>query len=111
MPAVRISHDGGVHGYLGYGVCVLHARLDTYAYTEDLHTQRFDLKGARVEPTNKQIDRQDLVDNAIFDLINDLNPSQEKIEWNITMISDARMVIENWLVHNLKVCTHTEFYP
>lgn len=34
----------------------------------------------QMEPTNKQIDRQDLVDNAIFDLINDLNPSQEKIE-------------------------------
>ncbi len=39
-----------------------------------------------MELTNKQIKRQDFVDNRIFELIQKLNPSQIEINWDIEII-------------------------
>jgi hypothetical protein len=63
------------------------------------------------ELTKKEISRQDLVDNKIFELINDLNPTDQSIEWNIEMIGEIRDLISNWIVDNLNLCKEKEFYP
>jgi len=62
--------------------------------------------------TNKQkISIQDIVDNEIFDLINKLSPTNEIIEWNITVISQIRLILQDFYVNELKLCTEEEFYP
>lgn len=58
----------------------------------------------------KKIERQDFVDNAIMDLITELNPSTKKIEWNIDMIATIRDVISTQLVSK-GFCTEEQFYP
>lgn len=63
------------------------------------------------ELTKEQLERQDFVDNSIFQLIQSLNPSSKEIEWNIEMIGDVRDVIEQWLVEELKLTSEMEFYP
>ena len=61
--------------------------------------------------TDKQILRQDYVDNQIFQLLQTLNPSQHSIEWDIEMIGDIRDTIEDWIVAKVKVCSEKDFYP
>ena len=63
-----------------------------------------------IELQEKILTRQDFVDNSIFELINNLNPSYENIEWNTEMIGEVRDVISRWLVENLKYCKEEEFY-
>ena len=59
---------------------------------------------------DKQIERQDFVDNAIFDLINELIPSEKKMEWDIEVIGEVRDAIQNQLVTK-GFCTELQFYP
>lgn len=61
--------------------------------------------------TNLEISRQDYVDDAIFKLIQGVNPTKQPIEWNIEMIGDIRDAVENWMVTRLKICAEREFYP
>lgn len=63
-----------------------------------------------MELTDEQIERQDYVDNAIFSLICDVNPSDTELEWDIELIGNVRDAIQNELVSR-KVCTAQEFYP
>ncbi len=63
------------------------------------------------ELTKKQIDRQDYVDNAIHELVLNINPSSKHIDWNIEMAGDIRDIIEVWLVRELELCSDMEFYP
>lgn len=65
-----------------------------------------------IELTNAQIDRQDMVDNAIYDLICDLNPARsgEKIKWDIEVIGRIRDALSDCYV-SLGLCTEMEFYP
>jgi hypothetical protein len=58
-----------------------------------------------------QIKRQDFVDNEIYELVNQLVPSEKKIEWSIEMIGDIRDTIQHWLVDRYKVVNELEFYP
>jgi hypothetical protein len=60
--------------------------------------------------SESQIQRQDIVDNAIFRLVQDINPSPQVIDWDIEMIGNIRDEIEYWLVERLKVCKPEEFY-
>lgn len=60
--------------------------------------------------TDEQIKRQDFVDNRIFQLVQELNPSQTEIDWDIEMISDVREIIRSWLVEDLKLTDETTFY-
>ena len=62
------------------------------------------------ELTKHQIYWQDFVDNAIFDLIQKVNPSGKEIEWNIEMIGDVRDVIQEWAVDKLEIITEQDFY-
>lgn len=61
--------------------------------------------------TSKQIKRQDFVDNEIFDMINKLNPTERKIEWNIEFIAEVRDKIETILVSDLQLSQKQGFYP
>ncbi len=63
-----------------------------------------------MELTNQQIVRQDFVDNAIFDLINELIPSDKEMEWDIEVIGEVRDAIQAQLVER-GFCTEQEFYP
>lgn len=61
--------------------------------------------------TNKQIARQDFVDNQIFELIQGLAPSVRKVEWDIEMIGEVRESIRKWVVEELKISDEMRFYP
>jgi len=63
------------------------------------------------ELNNKQIERQDYVDNAVFQLIQEINPTLKDISWNIEMIGGIRDDIRYWLVERLNVCEEMTFYP
>ena len=63
------------------------------------------------ELIKQQIERQDFVDNAIYDLIQKVNPAEKEIEWNIEMIGEIRDVIKEWLVDKLKIISEQDFYP
>lgn len=60
--------------------------------------------------TDQQITRQDFVDNAIYDFINELIPSYKELDWNIDVIGEVRDAIQAQLV-NRGLCTEQEFYP
>lgn len=59
----------------------------------------------------REIERQDIVDNAIFCLIEDLIPETARFEWNIEYIAEVRDVLQNIIVDELKIMTELEFYP
>lgn len=61
--------------------------------------------------SESQLKRQDFVDNAIYELLNKLNPSQEEIEWDIEIIGDIRDVVCHWLVESLATTDEMTFYP
>jgi hypothetical protein len=63
-----------------------------------------------MELIDKQIVRQDFVDNSIFELLQSLNPSDKKIDWDIEMIGQVRDSIE-YLFVDKNICTKQEFYP
>lgn len=63
-----------------------------------------------MELTAQQIERQDFVDNAIFDLINKLIPSGKETEWDIEIIGEIRDAIQTKLVER-GICSEQEFYP
>lgn len=63
-----------------------------------------------MELTDQQITRQDFVDNAIYDLISELIPSDKELDWNIDVIGKVRDVIQAQLV-DCGLCTEQEFYP
>lgn len=58
-----------------------------------------------------QIERQDFVDTAIFNLINSLNPANKSINWNIEMIGEIRDILKDWYVHKLNITEEQKFYP
>lgn len=63
-----------------------------------------------MELTEQQIKRQDFVDNAIFELINELFPSDKEVEWDIDVIGEIRDAIQSQFVTR-GFCTEQEFYP
>ena len=63
------------------------------------------------ELTDKQIHRQDFVDNAIFQLVQTVNPTDRSIGWNIEMIGEIRDVIREWIVERMKMTDEQNFYP
>ncbi|MBC8111154.1 MAG: hypothetical protein H7Y04_08865 [Verrucomicrobia bacterium] len=63
------------------------------------------------ELTRKQLNRQDLVDNAIFQLLQELNPTETVIDWNIQWIGEIRDKIQEIVVEELNLCDEQTFYP
>lgn len=63
-----------------------------------------------MELTKAQIEKQDFVDNAISDLIRELNPSREDIDWNIEIIAEIRDRISSYF-EEIGICAEQDFYP
>ena len=63
------------------------------------------------ELTSGQIKRQDYVDNAIYQLIREINPVDKEIAWDIEMIGEIRDVVREWMVERLKITDEQVFYP
>ena len=58
-----------------------------------------------------KIEQWDFVDNTIYDMIVNLNPSTKEIQWDIKPISEIREVLISYFVEELKLCTEDDFYP
>lgn len=63
------------------------------------------------ELTEEQIERQDCVDGAIYELLTKVNPSDQEIEWNIELIADLRDRIRYWFIEYLNLTDEMTFYP
>ena len=63
-----------------------------------------------MELTKTQIERQDFVDNAIFDLLETLNPTDNTLNWDIEIIGTIRDLISNYFFDN-GICSEQKFYP
>jgi len=72
---------------------------------------RYDRRANMENLYEDQIKRQDFVDNKIYELVNQLVPSEKKIGWNIEMIGDIRDTIQHWLVDKYKILDELEYYP
>lgn len=62
------------------------------------------------EMTDEQLKRQDFVDNAIFSLIQDINPTAQAISWDIEMIGNIRDTLVHELEKKLGI-SEFEIYP
>ena len=62
-----------------------------------------------MELNKKQIERQDFVDNSVFDLLQLLNPTKKEFDWDIEMIGDVRNLIQHWITKKTN-CLEQEFY-
>ena len=62
------------------------------------------------ELTDKEIRRQDFVDNAIYELIVELIPNEKIVDWDIEMIAGVREQIRT-LFEKRGIAEEMEFYP
>lgn len=60
--------------------------------------------------TDEQLERQDFVDNAVFCLIQNTNPTNKPIDWDIEMIGNIRDTLVHELEKRLGI-TEFEVYP
>jgi hypothetical protein len=58
----------------------------------------------------KQTERQDFVDNSIFDLLKNLTLPDKDFDWDIEMIADIRDTIQYHIIKKTK-CSEQDFYP
>lgn len=62
--------------------------------------------------TAKEEERQDIVDNAIFELISELVPLYKtSYEWDIEDIAEIREAVQKVVVEKRELMTEQEFYP
>jgi hypothetical protein len=64
--------------------------------------------------TGREEERQDTVDNAIYNLMIELAPwetDEDDVEWDMEYIAEVREIIQNLLVDKLHLMTEYEFYP
>ncbi len=62
--------------------------------------------------TNAEEERQDDVDNAIYNLMVELAPwAFDNVEWDMEYIGAVRNIIQEFLVDKLHLMTEQEFYP
>jgi len=61
--------------------------------------------------TKRQIDRQDFVDNQIFELINVLVPPSKRIQWDIELIENIRESFYKEIKKKIKNTREKQFYP
>jgi len=59
----------------------------------------------------EKLNQQDLVDNAINEMIEILTPSEKKLPYNGNVINDIRCVLIQYFVEELHLCTEEDFYP
>ncbi|GEM_PF-3551842 len=62
-------------------------------------------------PTLKNIVRQDVVDNKVFEFINELLPVNNKISWDIEVIATVRDSIFSAVSQKVGGQNESKFYP
>ena len=60
--------------------------------------------------TRKELDRQDFVDNEIFELIQRLLPADKKLKWDIEIIGSVRDAMQDQII-NKQAVSKKQFYP
>lgn len=60
--------------------------------------------------TKRQIERQDFVDNEIFELLQRLLPAKRQFEWDIEVIGAVRDAIQNQIIKQ-NATSEMRFYP
>jgi hypothetical protein len=61
--------------------------------------------------TKQQIERQDFVDNQIFELIQKLVSTPKQLKWDIELISAVRETIREQVIDRKKILKEDKFYP
>ena len=61
--------------------------------------------------TKRQIERQDSVDNEIFQLLQKLLPPSRAMQWDIETIGAIRDAIREQIVDKQKLMSEMQFYP
>lgn len=61
--------------------------------------------------TKQQIERQDFVDNQIFELMQKLIPPSKQIDWDIEAIGVIRETIRVEFIEKTGVMDEKSFYP
>ena len=61
--------------------------------------------------TKQQIERQDFVDNQIFELMQKLLQPSKQVGWDIEAIGAARDAIQEQIVDRQKLMSEAKFYP
>lgn len=61
--------------------------------------------------TKQQLNRQDFVDNQIFEMINSSLPPSQQIEWDIEVIGNIRKLIYEKVKKKLGDANEKQFYP
>jgi hypothetical protein len=60
--------------------------------------------------TKKQIERQDFVDNSIFELLCTLNPTNNSLQWDIEIIAEIRENIRLYFEKNINGFSEQKYY-
>ena len=61
--------------------------------------------------TKQELERQDFVDNEIFQLIQKLLPKNKQLEWDIEVIGAVRDTIHTEFIKKTEVMDEKSFYP
>ena len=61
--------------------------------------------------TKLQIERQDFVDNEIFELLQKFLPPLKTMNWDIEVIGAIRDAIQEQIVDKQKLMSEVQFYP
>lgn len=61
--------------------------------------------------TKRQIERQDFVDNQVFELLQRLLPASKTMKWDIEVIGSIRDAIRKEFVDKKEVMSEAQFYP
>lgn len=60
--------------------------------------------------TKQEIERQDFVDNKVFELVNELLPESKQIDWDIEVIAGIRDAVRVQVVDEKKILSEQKFY-
>lgn len=61
--------------------------------------------------TKQKINRQDFVDNEIFELLQKFLPQSKTMKWDIEAIGTVRDAIRERIVDKQKAMSEDQFYP
>jgi tRNA uridine 5-carbamoylmethylation protein Kti12 len=61
--------------------------------------------------TKRQIERQDFVDNEIFEFLQKFLPPSKTMQWDIEVIGAIRDAIQEQIVDKQKLMSEAQFYP
>ena len=57
-----------------------------------------------------QLERQDFVDNKLMTLLQEVNPTDQSLQWDIEVIGDLHDIISDYF-QKKGICTKEDFYP